>query len=182
MDSVPCHTCKTVTHIQIIGSPVVSFEFKGLPSVNTHYNKHFRARGIDTAEWRYEAKEKALAFIKKQKRAIPVINRGLVVVKVWPPHEGIMDIHNVLLKPLFDGFTAAGLWIDDEWVFLPLVMTLWAGVGNYKPREYKERRTVLDIHELASICENDEFLSLPKGRKWMIDTDWDNYMNEISKI
>ena len=162
------------TRITIAGEPVVSFEFEGLPSVNTHYGKHFRARGIDTAEWRYEAKYKALDFIKK--RQTPVIQRGLVIVKVWPPHEGIMDIHNVHVKPLFDGFTDAGLWVDDEWAFVPMVTTLWAGLGDYKPREYKKRRTVLEIHELVHINYNGVYLNLPKGRRWMIDSDWDTYM------
>lgn len=168
---------KLGTRITIVGDPVASFEFHGLPSVNTHYGKHFRPRGIDTAEWRYEAKQKALDFVGWQDT--PVIKRGLVIIKVWPPHEGIMDIHNVHVKPLFDGFTDAGLWIDDEWAFVPTVMTQWAGIGEYGPRQYKLRRTVIEVHELVHINYNGVYLNLPKGRRWMIDTDWDNFMENV---
>ncbi len=165
------------TQVTIAGSPIVSFEFEGLPSVNTHYNKHFRPRSIDTAEWRYEAREKALDWIGF--REGPIIQRGLVIVKVWPPSEGIMDIHNVHVKPLFDGFSDAKLWVDDEWAFLPLVMTMFAGIGNYTAGQYAKRRTVLEIHELRLVNDNGVFAKLPKGRRWLEEEALDKWMGDL---
>lgn len=152
-----------MSYVIIAGDPVCSFEFVGLPSVNTHYNKHWRARSIDTAEWRYEAKYKALDFIGWSQ--VPVIKtRALVVVWVYPPYEEISDIHNVHIKPLLDGFSDAGIWQDDEWAFVPLVMYAFGGIGDYKPKQKKLRRTVLDIHELGTFNVNNVLHKLPKGR------------------
>lgn len=148
---------------------LLSVEFVGLPSVNTHYNKHFRARGIDTAEWRYEAREKAMEQLGFRTLYEPLVKqRALVVVNVFPPYEEISDIHNVHIKPLLDGFSDANVWADDEWAWVPLVMHLWAGIGEQKPRQHKIRRTILDVYELHDITMSSQDkalkLKLPKGR------------------
>lgn len=166
------------TQLTIAGDPIASFEFLGLPSINTHYGKHFRPRGIATNEWRLEAKEEALWFLWDKDINFPLVNRALVIVKVWVPHEGIMDVHNVYIKALLDGFTDAVVFTDDEWAFVPVVMYLWAGVGKFGPRQYKLRRTVLEIHELRLINYNGIYLELPKGRTWVRDIEWDNFMKD----
>lgn len=152
------------TKLQIQGHPIASFEFEGLPSVNTHYGKHWRARATPTAEWRYEAKEKAEEFIGWD--STPVIRtRALVVVWVYPPYEEISDIHNVHIKPLLDGFSDAGLWVDDEWAFVPLVLFAFGGIGEQKPRQHKIRRTRIDIYEIGMFIVRDTIHKLPRGRK-----------------
>jgi hypothetical protein len=148
--------------VQIDGDPTIVIEFTGLPSVNTHYNKHFRARGVSTNEWRLEAREKARDILLWTD-AVPV-KRAFALVKVYPPYEEISDIHNVHIKPLLDGFTDAGIWADDEWAFLPLVMHLWGGIGEQKPRQHKIRRTVIEIYELEALFINGSKQRLPKGR------------------
>src|SRR5690606_32808887 len=113
----------------INGHPVFSIEFEGLPSVNCHYGKHWKARSTPTAEWRYEAKVKAIEAMGAAAWIgdVPVIKRGMVIVDVYPPYEEISDIHNVHIKPILDGFSDAGLWGDDEWAFVPIVIFRWAG-------------------------------------------------------
>ena len=153
------------------GSPEVSFEFEGLPSVNTHYNKHHHARGVSTAEWRYEAREKAKDYLAQfDPDELPLIRRALVVVNVWIPHEGIMDIHNVHIKPILDGFSEAQLWKDDEWAFVPIVMFRWAGIEKGK------RITVFDIYELTFFQVRGEYQKLPLGRNWNTETHWKKFM------
>lgn len=152
------------TTVTITGEPVCSFEFIGLPSTNTHYNKHFRPRAVATNELRLEAREEAKWWAFMNNKEGPIVTRAFVLVKIWVPHEGIMDIHNTHIKPLLDGFSDAGVWEDDEWAFVPLVAFMWAGVATHPPRSVKLRRTVLEIHFLHSIIENGEHLTLPRGR------------------
>jgi len=157
------------------GKPVVSFEFEDLPSVNTHYNKHFRPRAIATAEWRYEAKDKAQEWLAWHDDLPYFKQRVMVIVKVYPPYEEISDIHNIHIKPLLDGFTEAELWKDDEWAFVPITMFVWGGITEHAPRERKIRRTVIDIHRLDKFWVNYVPQLLPKGRKWIErreDTHW----------
>ena len=154
------------TMVKIIGRPKFSFWFESLPSVNTHYNMHFRPRSIATAEWRYEAKRKALsAILKGMHLDRPVITgRAFVLVNVYPPHEEISDIHNVHTKALLDGFTDAGIWGDDEWAFVPLFAYRWAGFGTNIPGRNKGRQTRIDIYELGDFSINGDVQRMPKGR------------------
>lgn len=133
--------------------------------MNTHYNLHHRPRSIVTGEWRYEAKCKAIDAIGWDDT--PFVNRAMALIKVYTPHEGPMDIHNVHVKPLFDGFSSAGLWVDDEWAFLPLVLTIWTGNWAAPKGLNKRVKTVIEVHELESITYNNMFMTLPKGRTWL---------------
>lgn len=172
---------KFPTQLTIAGSPVATFTFYGLPSVNTHYNKHFRPRGIETNEWRLEAREEAKWWLWANNIDVsvePLVSRALVVVKVWVPHTGIMDIHNEWIKAILDGFSDAGIWADDEWAFVPCVMNLWAGIGEFGPRQLRFKKTEIEIHELNRINYNGVHLRLPKGRRQVLDIDWDNFMGE----
>lgn len=153
-----------LSQLRIAGLPVMSIEFEGLPSVNTHYNMHWRQRSPRTAEWRYEARTKAYDYTLWIPDGIYLVNRALVVVNVFPPYEEISDIHNTHIKPILDGFTDAGVWSDDEWAFVPLVLYSWAGIGEHKPRERKIRRTVIDVYELYTYTVGGQKQNLPKGR------------------
>lgn len=150
--------------LKVFGKKVASMEFIDLPSVNTFYNMYRHNKGRVTAEWRFEAKEKAwdemgfeweFPFIKK---------RALVVVNVFIPHEGIMDIHNVYIKALLDGMSDAGMWADDEWAWVPLVLFRWAGVTQYEKREKRYRRTVIDVYEVDGLWVDGDMQILPRGR------------------
>jgi hypothetical protein len=135
------------TILAIHGQPKLSLWFEGLPSMNTYYNMHRFARSAATAEWRYEARQKAYDTTLFMDDFL--IQRALVVVNVFPPYEEI----------------SAGVWSDDEWAFCPLVMYAWAGIGEQKPRQHKVRRTRIDLYELAQYKVRGEAQILPKGRK-----------------
>lgn len=109
------------------------------------------------------------------------VKRVLVVVKVYPPREEISDIHNIAIKNTIDGFKDAGVWVDDEWAYVPLVIFLWAGIDNNvqykKKRAYKGkrrnaapmRRTIIEVHELDALYINGARLILPKGRERFVN-------------
>lgn len=140
--------------------------FEGLPSVNRHYGLHYRPKSIQTAEWRHEAKYKALDYMLEHSLYdTPIIKgRAFVMVNVYPPFEEVSDIHNVYTKALLDGFTDAGVYVDDEWAWMPLFAYRWAGLGNNVPGRFKGRQTRLDIYELGDLIINGEGQRLPKGR------------------
>lgn len=156
-----------MTQLRITGKPVFSCPLVGLPSVNTHYNTHWRKRSVMTGEWRTWAKDEAGIFMwENPDLPRPIVNRALIVVNVFPPHEEISDIHNVHIKAILDGFTDAGLWVDDEWAFVPLVLYAFAGIGTQKPGTQKQRITVIDVYELEAYIKNGDRQRLPKGRTW----------------
>lgn len=167
-----------MSSLSIDNVPLWSCPVIGLPSVNTHYNKHFRARSVDTGEWRTWAKDEAGLFLwLNPQLERPAIKRALVVVNVFPPYEEISDIHNVHIKPILDGFTDAGLWTDDEWAFVPLVLYAWGGNRDRQGRGNKERLTVFEVHELARYykkvrpTDNGALAqTLPTGRTWIDKT------------
>jgi crossover junction endodeoxyribonuclease RusA len=149
--------------VTVHGTPVATFEFVGLPSVNTHYGLHFRPKSVATAEWRYEGKMKALKLTRNRgwEEGPLIERRALVVVTVFPPYEEISDIHNVYVKAVLDGFTDAGIWADDEWASVPLVIFAFGGLGTGGK---KERRTVIEIYELKEFHYHGSKRLLPKGR------------------
>lgn len=151
--------------LALIGKPKLSIWFKGLESLNTfnNYNRWTKARV--TAEWRYEAKCKSWNKMGFFTDTPMIRRRALVIVNVYPPYEEISDIHNTLIKPVLDGFSDAGVWVDDEWAWLPIVMYRWAGIGKQKPRARKERRTRFDIYELEDFLIMGKAQRLPRGRK-----------------
>lgn len=177
------HSFLEDAQLTLSGRPIASFEILGLPSVNTHYSKHYKTRATHTKKWRTLACEMATQEYTAWESK-PLIHRALVVVNVWVPHEGVMDIHNVHIKPVLDGFSDAGLWVDDEWAFVPIVIFRWAGVGaellerkRGKKRRTRARRTVIDVYELQLFSISGQYQRLPKGRTWTIDTDWDRFMS-----
>jgi len=148
--------------IKITGKPVASFEFIGLPSWNTTINQHWTRRKASTKEWRMEGNDLAYQFKKREGYLldIPLIERALIVVKIYPPFEEVSDIHNVNIKAVCDGFSDALLFEDDEWSFVPVIVFMWAGID-----EGKERRTIIDVYELDELILNGEGQVLPAGRK-----------------
>lgn len=161
-----------ISKLQIQGHPVASFEFIGLPSVNTHYGLNRWTKATRTAEWRYEARVSVLTYRGLEDddlflaQMVPIIQkRALVVVWVFPPYEEISDIHNIYIKAVLDGFSDAGLWQDDEWASVPLVLYAFGGIGEQKPRTQKKRLTRFDIYEIGMFTVRDKIHNLPRGRK-----------------
>lgn len=150
--------------LTITGSPALSIDFVGLPSVNTHYGQHRWAKAQHTAEWRLEAREKA--YEHTMWNFDPLVRRALVVMNVYPPYEEISDIHNVWVKAILDGFTDAEVWVDDEWAFVPLVLWAWAGISEERHANgRKAKLTRIDVYELDKYIVNGDQQVLPAGRK-----------------
>lgn len=146
--------------IEINGDPLASFEFINVPSWNTTVNMHWGRRRASTADWRMEGNHMAHQVKKKHIfQDLPMVDRALVLVKVYPPFEEISDIHNVNIKAICDGFTDAYLWEDDEWAYVPFVAFMWAGID-----EAKKRRTIIEVHELEGVFINGVSQLLPNGR------------------
>jgi len=147
--------------VRIDGGPKCSFKFVNLPSRNTSYKNHFeKARAVK--KLREEAAVLGRNWLVRAKKTqnIPLVTRGFVMVNVYCQHEGLMDVHNIDIKPVMDGLVDAGIFQDDEWAFIPLVAYRWAGIDDRG-----QRRTVLDIYELEALVMNDEAQVLPLGRR-----------------
>jgi hypothetical protein len=54
----------------------------------------------------------------------------IVRVLVWRPSDALYDVPNVDMKPIFDGFTEARLWVSDDSRYLPEVRYTFAGVDR----------------------------------------------------
>lgn len=149
--------------VSINGTIKCSFEFINLPTRNTTYKNHFE-KGRKVKDLRHEAYRLARDWRKDalgwRNMAQPLITRGFVMVNAYCQHEGIMDVHNLDIKPVMDGLVDAHIFVDDEWAFIPLVSYRWAGIDAGK-----QRRTVLDVYELEALIINDEAQILPLGRR-----------------
>ena len=151
------------TKLEVLGTPVFTAEFHNVPSRNAR--KSWRGQMGVNAEWRFEAKEKALNYRGLQwhegffAQCEPLIEEtALVVVTIFLRSNGICDVHNSDIKPILDGFTDGGVWPDDEWAFVPLVLFAWGGIdpGN--------QRLVIDVYDLSSYTKDGRIQSLPAGR------------------
>lgn len=151
--------------LALIGKPLISVEFEDLQSLNVFNNMNRWDKARVTAEWRLEAREKAIDEMGFMTEYPLIKKRALVIVNVYPAYEEISDIPNVLIKPLLDGFSDADVWVDDEWAWVPVVMYRWAGIGKQQPRMRKVRRTILDVYELEDFLIMGKAQQLPKGRK-----------------
>jgi hypothetical protein len=122
-----------MTNVEITGEPVATFEFFDLITWNVFSNKHYKSKGNIAKKFRLMGHNLATEFklgLDMWEWDLPLVNRALVVIRVLPPKEEISDIHNVCVKHIFDGFSDAGIWADDEWAHLPLVITVWAGIDQ----------------------------------------------------
>lgn len=123
---------KRGTVIEITGKPTASFTFFDLLSWNRLLNMHFRSKGGAIAKMNKYGYDMAIELQNEMDTSFGtfLVNRAFVLVKVIPPKEEISDIHNVCLKAIFDGFTSADIWADDEWAHVPFVGIMWAGIDN----------------------------------------------------
>lgn len=161
--------------LQITGDPVVSFEFIGLPSWNKTYS-HWRAKSKATKEYRAYGYRMGLA-VKKQLGGKFAADTVMLVVKVYPPHEGIMDVFNVNIKAVTDGLTEAGVYQDDEWGTIPVCIFVWSGFSDVTERRriktgkrrgdfknFTMTKSVIEVHRLDALKINGIDRPLPAGR------------------
>jgi Holliday junction resolvase RusA-like endonuclease len=88
------------------------------PNVRCHYMSKANA----TAKYREHAKEQAMEACYNKDVREP-IREAKVEITFYHKTRKFMDRDNILasLKAVFDGFSDAGLWIDDrECIFMPV--------------------------------------------------------------
>jgi hypothetical protein len=149
-----------MSEVIINGQALAEFTFYNVPSWNTILGKHHMEQGRVTKSLRLEGQVLGQNFMRRfcTDRDY-LVDRALIVVKVYPPHEGVMDIHNVALKAITDGFTDAMIFEDDEWAFVPVVVCMWGGID---PKG--DRRTVIEVHRLDRLVIDGKAQVLPMGR------------------
>lgn len=171
------------TTLTIEGQPKARFVFKHIPSWNeaiawanqrpSRVRSHKQARFIynnHTQVWRSKGEAMALR-LKDRLRAAGspslwawdggyfIRGRALVIVKSVRGTEHKYDIHNPWVKPILDGFSDAGLWRDDEWAYVPVVIFRWA-----YDVEGKGKRFEIEVYELDDFIMNGVAQVLPEGR------------------
>ena len=95
------------------------------PNVRCHYMSKANA----TSKYRAHAKEQAMAACYDEDVREP-ISEAKVEITFYHKTRRFMDRDNILasLKAVFDGFSDAGLWIDDrECIFMPVARDKDAG-------------------------------------------------------
>lgn len=172
----------------INGRPLVVFETQ-LPSWNETIemaNKrprfarsHAHARAPLTTyiqKWRNEGAKLANEFMQKvwwlkDEHPYLVQKRGLVVVKVGratiegESSETSYDVHNAYCKAFFDGFSDAGVWKDDAWMYVPWVIYGWVHMSQLDAKYFKGMNThVIEVYELDRVCFNGQDYVLPEWR------------------
>jgi hypothetical protein len=164
-----------MTTIIIQGQPLASFEYDYIPSWNEVISwanqrpKRAYTRQQQLAiyssrknQWKHEGQEIAESFMGQYHpyRDYLIECRAFVLLKVIRLDERSYDVHNVWLKAIFDGFTNANIWPDDEWPNVPTVMaTWWPNVDNYVAHTF-----IIEIHELEAFTYNGLSVGLPAGR------------------
>ena len=126
-------TISMTTDLTITGSPWVSFKFYDLPSWNTLAGMHYQKYGKITKALRQEGARMSNVFQriwKERGQEFYIENKIMLICKIYPPSEAIMDIPNVSIKQVCDGFTDSKLWPDDEWSHLPICIFMWAGINT----------------------------------------------------
>jgi Holliday junction resolvase RusA-like endonuclease len=163
-----------MTTLRTDGKPLATFVFWHVPSWNDviawanqrprRVKSHAQARYILNShiqEWREKAHKMGLLFKLRNPvcGTYLIANRALVVVRVIRGTERKYDVHNVWTKAIFDGFSDAGLWPDDEWANVPTVVYTWA----FDTKGWGQR-VEIEIHELDSLLVNGVSQTLPLER------------------
>lgn len=166
--------------LSLDGKPLAQFYIRDLQSWNEVFGKgHWSRKGRVVRRWRSKGYAMALRWrvknhlpsvqvnrVKDNKvvssylEPIAIKTRVLVVVKVVRGTERRYDVHNVFVKALLDGFNDAGLWVDDEWAYVPTVLFTWAADTQGRGQHF-----VIEIHELDKYTVNGMAQILPEGRE-----------------
>jgi hypothetical protein len=113
----------------IKGGPIAVFEFDYIPSWNEAIDAA-RGRGWKrgrghTKKWRRIGEKLAQDWQSWAMLEVPrqfLVNRALVIVKSFRPTDNLFDVHNVYTKAVFDGFSDANIWRDDNYRHVPWVL------------------------------------------------------------
>jgi Holliday junction resolvase RusA-like endonuclease len=150
--------------LEVRGRPLAEFVFPYVPTWNVSINAaraHWSKGHSHTKKWRAEGHELAHTFMQKFSPHQRLIKyRALVVVRAYREHTGTFDVHNIQMKALFDGFTDAGVWVDDSWEYVPVVVFAWAGHASKG-----EGHITVAVYELGALIVDGTPQLLPAGRE-----------------
>lgn len=157
-----------MANLIIEGQPLASFVFEKIPSWNEVIEvankrprnvkswKHARGPLISfTKKWRKAGYEMAHGFMDSMwemffERPALVETRAMVIVKVFRATTRTYDVHNVYCKAIFDGFSEAGIWRDDNWKFVPWVLYGWVQMTELE-ESLMGQCFVIEVYELDSV-------------------------------
>lgn len=159
-----------MSELIINGKALVRFTYDYIPSWNEALRAEVAAalkrRGSwIRAVWKGKGESVAQQFMSDcgpTEREHLIQKRAMVIVYVFRATEGEYDVHNVYTKALFDGFTRAKLWRNDDWPSVPIAIFMWRYMEAGDP---KGQRFEVEIHELARVVINGEAQILPTGRE-----------------
>jgi hypothetical protein len=93
--------------------------------------------------------------------------RAMVVIKVCRGTERTYDVHNAYCKALFDGFSDAGIWRDDSWMYVPWVLYGWVHMDDFEGSFFGDNTVLIEVYELEGVSFNGIPYILP---------DWSEYV------
>ena len=181
------------TIVRVEGEPLLRVYVEGLPSWNKNF-RHWTDKAQNTRSWRSMGARLAHNAKMGLTRRWPiktkrdfVVKTGMMINRIFPPHEGEMDVFNVNIKAVTDGFTDASIWPNDEWAYIPLVMFMWGGSFS-KARYHSGKKwvglstTEIGIYELRAVFLNGVEQNLPDGRERIVPgtkpiIDWRRWEN-----
>jgi hypothetical protein len=126
--------------IEKIGTIVVPGHVPSINNCMDAFRKHYHAGADFEREW------KQVGFLAAKQWLIEWCNenplgdwyqleaRVWLNIKVYRNNNIRRDVHNLYAKPILDGFTQAGLWVDDNEKVIPKVTLEYCGVDRVNPR------------------------------------------------
>lgn len=117
-------------------------EIRGvIPSINDYKNEitqHRMKGGAFEAGWKDHIEWQIWHWFDQEVLdSFPFATAGhpcRVTVRVWRPNRIRRDLPNLFLKPVFDAFSAIGIWEDDNEFVNPEVNLKYMGVDKLNPR------------------------------------------------
>jgi hypothetical protein len=173
-----------MTSLIIQGQPIATFETQ-LDSWNDAIAKAYarpkftRSRAADRwtfneykRQWRERGSQLATEFLDSLwwmtlDTPYLVRKRAMVIIKVCRGTERTYDVHNAYCKALFDGFSDAGIWRDDSWMYVPWVLYGWVHMDDFEGSFFGDNTFLIEVHELEHVRFN--------GREYILP-DWSGYV------
>jgi hypothetical protein len=139
------------------------------------YRSHGSARFVFNEykrRWREKGSQLATEFLDSLwwmtlDRPYLVRKRAMVVIKVCRGTERTYDVHNAYCKALFDGFSDAGIWRDDSWMYVPWVLYGWVHMDDFEGAFFGDNTFLIEIYELEHVIFGRCEYTLP---------DWSQYV------
>jgi Holliday junction resolvase RusA-like endonuclease len=122
--------------IEKIGTIVIPGHVPSINDFNRKANHNHFDGGKFEKEWKLVGFLAANQWILNNPGSLmqPLSGGVWVVIRVYRHNNIRRDVHNLFAKPILDGFTQAGLWVDDNEKVVPKVTFEYCGVDKENPR------------------------------------------------